>query len=268
MPELPEIHHLAKQMDRALTGRRIEAVEIRQEKCLNLPAGRFRELVEGKIIGRSKNRGKWVFTELHPEAWLLLNLGMGGDARLTRAGGDLPGTYQGRLDLDDGSVFTLRFWWFGYIHAADDLTRHKMTCDLGVNPLDKREFSLERFREMLRGRRGAIKQYLLDQRNVAGIGNVYAQDSLFMARLHPKRTIPSLSDDDIARLHAAIVDHLSMATKLGGLAYEKDLYGKPGGFSEFLVGYREGQPCPECGTAIEKIKTGSTSSFICPRCQV
>ncbi|HOS95029.1 MAG TPA: DNA-formamidopyrimidine glycosylase family protein, partial [Armatimonadota bacterium] len=128
MPELPEIHHLAKQMDRALTGRRIEAVEIRQEKCLNLPAGRFRELVEGKIIGRSKNRGKWVFTELHPEAWLLLNLGMGGDARLTRAGGDLPGTYQGRLDLDDGSVFTLRFWWFGYIHAADDLTRHKMTC--------------------------------------------------------------------------------------------------------------------------------------------
>jgi len=268
MPELPEIHHLAKQMDKALKGRRIESVDIRQEKCLNVPTTEFTELVQGKTIGRSANRGKWVFTELDPGAWLLLNLGMGGDARLVKAGGEVPAVYQGRFDLDNGSAFTLRFWWFGYIHASDDLASHKMTCDLGVDPLDRREFTLARFAEMLRGRRGAIKQYLLDKKNIAGIGNVYAQDSLFMASIHQKRTIPSLSEDDIGRLHAAIVEHLAMATKLGGLAYEKDLYGKPGGFSEFLVGYREDQTCPECGTAIEKVKTRSTSSSVCPKCQV
>jgi len=270
MPELPEIRHLAKQMDHALKGRCIADVEIRQEKCLNVPVARFRELVEGKAVAGCRYLGKWVFTELAPEAWLLLNLGMGGDARLHKPGEALPETYQACFHFEDGGALTLRFWWFGYIHAASahELPSHKMTADLGVDPLDPKAFTPEAFAALLKGRRGAIKQLLLDQRRIAGIGNVYAQDSLFMAGIDPRRAIPSLSDDDIQRLHRAIAEHLSEAARLGGLEFERDLYGKPGGFSAFKVGYREGQSCPECGTAIEKVKTGSTSSFICPVCQV
>ena len=118
-------------------------------------------------------------------------------------------------------------------------------------------------------RRGGIKSFLLDQKKIAGIGNAYVHDILFRARLHPLRTIPTLTDDDIKALHKAIGAEFRRSIRKGAAAYELDLFGKPGRFSgkDLLVGYREGKPCPECGTTIEKIKTGSTSSFICPVCQ-
>ncbi len=269
MPELPEIHNLAKQMDRTLRGLRIDAATIHQEKCLNLPVDEFESLTVGRTVGRSARRGKWVLTELTPGTRLLCNLGMGGDAFYHRPGEPLPEKYQVALRFEGGSALSLRFWWFGYVHAVAEeaLEQHKMTATLGVDPLSKREFSLARFRELLRGRRGALKQFLLDQGNVAGIGNVYIQDSLFLAGLHPKRPIPSLTDPEIERLHGALVRHLKETTALGGLRWEKDLFGRPGRFETFLVGYREGESCPTCGATIEKIKTGSTSSVSCPRCQ-
>ncbi len=270
MPELPEIHNLAKQMARKLKGLTIESVELKQPKCLNVPPKRFEKLVVGKTIGLVTSRGKWVFCALEPGGRLLLNLGMGGDCLYHKPGAKPPDKYQARFVFTDGSSLSLRFWWFGYIHAVaeGELAEHPMTATLGVDPLSKEEFSLERFLGMLEGRRGAIKQYLLDQKHIAGVGNVYAQDILFMARIHPKRTIPSLSDAERRALHGAIVEHLSAATKKGGLKYEKDLFGKEGGFSEFQVAYREGEACPVCGATIEKIKTGSTASYVCPKCQV
>ncbi|UCE10766.1 MAG: Fpg/Nei family DNA glycosylase, partial [Candidatus Thorarchaeota archaeon] len=119
------------------------------------------------------------------------------------------------------------------------------------------------------GRRGRIKSFLLDQKNLAGIGNVYIQDILFEARLHPDRKIPTLSEKELEGLYHAIGDVLNRSIRLGGLAYEKDFYGLNGRFGadEFLVGYKTGSPCPECGAEIVKIKTGSTSSYICPECQ-
>ncbi len=98
-------------------------------------------------------------------------------------------------------------------------------------------------------------------------GNVYIQDILFCARLHPNRRIPEVTEQERRALFDAIRENLRAATELGGLQYERDLFGQHGRFKDFLVGYREGQPCPECGTAIEKIKTGGTATFICPRCQ-
>jgi formamidopyrimidine-DNA glycosylase len=108
----------------------------------------------------------------------------------------------------------------------------------------------------------------MDQSKVAGIGNVYIQDILFQARLHPNRPIAKMSEDERFALYQAIVTNLAGATRLGGLAFEKDLYNRGGGFRDFLVGYREGKPCPKCGTVIQKIRAGATASFICPRCQV
>jgi formamidopyrimidine-DNA glycosylase len=140
-----------------------------------------------------------------------------------------------------------------------------MVGRLGPGALD---VSLEEFRGLLKGRRGAIKTFLLDQDRIAGIGNVYIQDPLFKARLHPLRSIQTLTDDEIAALWQAIRDTLQESIDAGGAPFELNLYGQKGGWSaSFLVGYREGQPCPECGTAVVKIKTGSTASYICPSCQ-
>jgi len=269
MPELPEIHNLARQMNRKLRGLTIDSVDVVQEKCLNMPAARFRKLLRGKMIGPISSRGKWVFVRIEPDAWVLLNLGMGGDTLYHKPGAALPGKYQVKLGFTDGSALTIRFWWFGYVHAATDeqLSDHKMTASLGLNPLSKREFAYDRFLQRLEGRKGAIKSFLLDQKHVAGIGNVYVQDILFRAGLHPNRTIPEITADERRKLHAAISEHIAEATRLGGLAYEKDLFGRPGRFREFAVGYREGEKCPQCGTTIEKIRTGSTASYICPACQ-
>jgi formamidopyrimidine-DNA glycosylase len=270
MPELPEIETLARQMDRKLKGLCIDNTEVHQPKCLNVPSAAFASALRGRTVGRSARRGKWVFTELLPDGWLLLNLGMGGGVLYHRPGRPAPDRHQVALRFGDGSALSIRFWWFGYVHVAarDGLPDHKLTADLGLDPLDKRAFTTERFALLLAGRRGAIKQFLLDQRHIAGIGNVYVQDALFLAGLHPNRTIPSLTDDDKRRLHAGIVEHLAEATAAGGLAFEQDLFGRHGRFNAFRVAYRTGEPCPTCGTPVEKVKTGSTASYICPACQV
>jgi formamidopyrimidine-DNA glycosylase len=140
-----------------------------------------------------------------------------------------------------------------------------MVGKLGPNALD---LSQEEFRGLLKGRRGAIKAFLSDQDRIAGIGNVYIQDPLFKARVHPLRSIQTLSDEEVAALWWAIRETLQASIDAGGAPFELNLYGQKGGWNaSFLVGYREGKPCPVCGTPVEKIKTGSTSSYICPSCQ-
>ncbi len=268
MPELPEIYNLAGQIDHALRGKTICTVEVRQGKCLNVPVGDFSGLVAGKKVGPVTSKGKWIFMRLEPEGYFLLSLGMGGNLLYHKPGESLPDKYQVAFTFDDGSRLSIGFWWFGYAHAVAGLKDHKMTAKLGVSPVS-REFTLEKFRAMLAKKKGSIKTALLDQAFIAGIGNVYAQDILFNARLHPDRKISSLSESEIKALYEAVVGNLKEAVALGGIAPEKDLSGQPGRLTMdmFRAGYREGKPCPVCGTPIEKIKTGSTASYICPKCQ-
>jgi formamidopyrimidine-DNA glycosylase len=141
-----------------------------------------------------------------------------------------------------------------------------MTTKLGPNALD---VSAEELKQMVAGRRGGIKSFLLDQTKIAGIGNAYIHDILFLAGLHPLRKIDTLSAEDITRLAKAIYDGLQPSVDKGGAFYEVGLSGERGGFTgeDILIGYKEDEHCPICGTKIKKIKTGSTSSFICPECQ-
>jgi len=270
MPELPEIVNLARQMTKELQGKRIAGIELTQPKCLNIPPERFRRRIVGKRIGETRARGKWLFTELNPSGHLLLNLGMGGDLRYHKRASTIPEKYQLRLTFADHTALTATFWWFGYVHLVPDeeLLGDKMTWRLGISPIEE-GFAVVNLRSMLSGRRGAIKSFLLDQKNIAGIGNVYIQDILFKAGLHPLRRIGTLTDSEIQALHGAMLDVLGKSIKLGGLRYERDLYGRRGryGAEHFLVGYKEDKPCPACGTLIVKIRTGSTSSYICPKCQ-
>lgn len=268
MPELPEIAILSKQMTKQLTGKRIADVHLTQPKCLNMPVKRYRRVI-GKRVNETTAKGKWLFTNLHPDS-LLLNLGMGGDLIYHKNEATIPQKYQLRISFKDESALTASFFWFGYIHLVfeKELPKHIMTNNLGISALDK-ELTVERFASLLSGRRGAIKSFLLDQRNISGIGNVYVQDPLFKAKIHPLRLIPTLRPREIQALYQSIQDVLNQSLRLGGLRYERNLYGRNGNYGpeNFLVAYKTGKPCPVCRTRIVKIRTGSTASYVCPNCQ-
>jgi len=268
--ELPELTVLSRQMTKEIVGKRISEVEVANPKCLNIPLEQFQKTVVGKAIRSVENRGKWLFIKLDSDHVLLFNPGMGADVIYFKSDDKLPEKYQIKFTLDDRTGFTVRVWWFCYLHLmhANKLGEHKLTAKLGITPLDKR-FTLDYFRQLLNKKRGNIKTFLLDQKNLAGIGNVYIQDILFNAKLHPNRIISSLTTTEIEALYKSIQSVLNDSIELGGLSYEKDFYGNKGGYGmeQFKVAYKPGKPCPTCQTTIQKIKTGLTSSFICPNCQ-
>jgi formamidopyrimidine-DNA glycosylase len=264
MPELPEIYTISQQMQKSLPGKIIAGIEILQPKCLNVEPEVFTAALSGGRINQVTYHGKWVFVQT-TQGWLLLCLGMGGEILLvTRE--TLPEKRRVIFDFDDQSCLAVNFWWFGYTHYTDQLANHKMTACLGPNAIDLDAAGL---RSLLQGRRGTLKTFLLDQDRIAGIGNFYIHDILFQARLHPLRPIQSLSESEISALHAAIQDRLGTSIRKGGFSYEQNLYGQKGSFGleDLIIAYKENKPCPVCGTAIQKIKTGSTSGFICPECQ-
>jgi len=264
MPELPEIIVLAREMQRELAGVSLTGVEVLQPKILNMPVREFCDAVIGaKVVGVTSH-GKWLKVETS-QGWLLLNLGMGGEILLSHRD-SLPEKHRLVLDLDSGSALAINFWWFGYVHFAADLADHPMTAQLGPHALD---VTLDEFRSLVRSSRGRIKSLLLNQRRIAGIGNVYVQDPLFRAGVHPLRPANALSEAELSSLWGALRETLQRSIDLGGSYWELDLYGDKGRWGEdhFLVAYREGQGCPACGTPVVKIKTGSTSSHICPVCQ-
>jgi formamidopyrimidine-DNA glycosylase len=264
MPELPESVARAKEMKKALVGKTITHIEVLQPKCLNVSEDAFTGALTGSQIIDVAHRGKWMMTETST-GWWLLCLGMGGEVLFVTRD-TLPEKYRLIIDFQDDSCLAVNFWWFGYSHYVKQLETHAMTSQLGP---DAWPMTLEEFTELLDNRRGGIKTFLLNQKHIAGMGNVYVQDPLFMAGLHPLRTINSLSHAEIKALWEGIQNYLGESIALDGAMWEKNLYGKRGGWddSHFLVAYQEGKPCPRCGTEIEKVKTGSTSSYICPACQ-
>jgi formamidopyrimidine-DNA glycosylase len=252
-------------MQQELVGKKIVDIEIVQPKSLNVPSAVFRaELVDATIRAVSYH-GKWIRVEMS-NGWLLLNLGMGGEILLV-TNDTMPEKYRLRFGFADGSCLAVNFWWFGYAHWASTLADHPMTAKLGPNALD---LSLDQFRALLKGRRSAIKPFLLNQARIAGIGNVTVQDPLFRARIHPMSSIAELSESDIDSIYNAIQHTLREAIEHGGSSGELNLYGKHGNWGKdfFAVAYRTDQECPSCSSIIEKIKTGSTSGYTCPQCQI
>lgn len=266
MPELPEIASRAAEMNSALKGKVISEISVSQPKCLNLPPEELRTNLSGAELQDSSYTGKWIKTRT-TRGWMLLNMGMGGEILLLDEK-PLPEKHRIIIDFSDSTRLSINFWWFGYLHfaALDQLQNHALTAKLGPNVLD---LSLEQFSDLCAHQKGRVKAFLLDQSRVAGIGNAYIHDILFMAGIHPMRMMNSLSMEEYSSLYQGIRDGLIPSLQKGGAFYETNLFGQKGGFQmeDILIGYREGQPCPKCGTPIQKIKTGGTSSFICPSCQ-
>jgi len=266
MPELPEIANRAKEMHEHLTGKQIASIEIVQPKCLNIAPEDFQKYVGGAYIRSTSFRGKWILTELD-KGWLLFNLGMGGEILLIKDN-NLPPKYRLLINFLDGDQLAVNFWWFGFVHycSRKGINEHPQVSKLGRNAL---ELSVDDLGRLIGQRKTAIKTILLDQTFIAGIGNAYVHDILFLARLHPLRPANSLNVEEQAGLIEAIHHGLEPSMEKGGAFYELNLFGQKGGFQieDTLVGYCEGQPCPVCKTPIVKIKTGSTSSYLCQNCQ-
>lgn len=266
MPEFPEIFSRASELQTVLPGKQFNKFEIIQPKSLNVSVDLFLQALTSAEVICVFNHGKWIFIETN-RGYLLVNLGMGGEITLCTPA-TLPAKHRFIIFLNTGEALAINFWWFGYIHyvPSDQLASHSLTASLGPNVLDLTEAE---FSNIITNQRGRLKAFLLDQKNLAGIGNAYIHDILFIARLHPLRPIASLTSTEITRLFSAIRQGLQPSLELGGAFYEQTIYGQPGGFTldHILIGYKEGKPCPICATPIQKIKTGSTASFICPACQ-
>jgi len=270
MAELPEIAKLAGQMNDTLRGKTVRSIDLLQEKCANIPQDEFQRRTEGAKVEGVRNKGKWIVTSLGNDENILLSLGMGADILYFEDEGHLPEKYQIKVLFTDGSGYTARFWWFGKFLLASgaELRSEPNTKDIAIDPFDEK-FTPEYFESLLKGKKTQIKAFLMNQKNVGGIGNMYMHDVLFKARLHPQKKISDMGADDVKLLYKSITELMNLSREKGAFAYENDFFGQKGGYTTeyFLVGYQENKPCPVCGEKIVMLKTGSTSSFICPKCQ-
>ncbi len=270
MPELPEVETIAKGLRPWLVGRAILSAVVRWPRTVAQPSpDAFAERVAGRRVVSVGRRGKYVVIGLD-EGWLLVHLKMSGRLRAARAGEPFDVHTHLILGLDDGYQLRLHdVRKFGRVYLVDDPAR--VTAALGPEPLDA-AFSLVDFQHLLARRRGRLKPLLLNQAFLAGIGNIYADEVLFSARLHPLRTADSLVPAEQIRLYEGIRTVLQRAVTGRGTTLDDggyvDAEGRSGGYQDQIAVYgRGGEPCIRCGSPVERIVVGGRSTHFCPQCQ-
>ncbi len=272
MPELPEVETVARSLAPQLVGRQIVALEhLDWERMVETPAVElFRELIIGRQIRRVGRRAKWVLIELDAGWTLAIHLRMSG--HLTVHG---PGEIARRhvhlvLKLSGGErLFFDDERKFGRVRLLDAAGLAALDAAHGPEPLDER-FGVADLANILSGRRTTLKQLLLDQRLLAGMGNIYVSEALWLAWLHPLLPAHAVDPQEVGALHAAIrqVLHQAIAHEGSSLRNYRDGYGRRGQNQEhFLVYDRANRPCQRCGTTIERLVIAQRSSFFCPLCQ-
>jgi formamidopyrimidine-DNA glycosylase len=271
MPELPEVETVARGLRAALVGHAINGAKVLWTRSIIPPdpAAFIRRLI-GQTITHVGRRGKWLVISLSGDDTLLIHLRMSGRL-VIESEACLDGRHLRVLFLlDDGRrVSFVDQRKFGRLHLTDSPAQ--VLGDLGPEPLSD-GFTPERLEEMLKSRRGHIKPLLLDQRFLAGLGNIYADETLWRARIHPLRAANTLTRAEVQRLHEAIRAVLASAIASGGTTLEDAAYrqadGQAGEFAGELAAYgRTGQPCPRCGQAIRRIKVSQRGTHFCPHCQ-
>jgi len=269
MPELPEVETVVRDLRRLVVGATIGDVEVIRPDLIEGPAAAFRDGMRDRPIRDVQRRAKNIVLDLGTDR-LVINLGMTG--RVTVAGeGELEPTHLGvRFALSDGRRIDYRdprrFGKLSLLPLGEWLAR---SGRMGLEPLDD-GFAATALHQLTRSSRSPIKTWLMDQRRVVGIGNIYASEALFRAGITPRRAARRLTRAETARLHGAIRDVLREAVDFRGttLLDYRDADGKPGAFSARLRVYdRAGEPCRSCGEPIRRIVQGGRSTFFCGRCQ-
>ncbi len=271
MPELPEVETIRRQIEPELVGRRIESMEVFDERLTRpVPPREVERAVTGRRIGSVGRRGKYLMVRLEGGMWLVMHLRMTGnivlgeprsDVRFLRAVIRL----EGRTTL----LFTDARRFGTAVVLEDAEVEAYMDARAGVEPLSER-LTAERICELAAGRRAPLKSFLMVQDGIAGIGNIYADEALWRARLHPLSPAGSMRLEHCERLREGIVGALEAGLDNGGASIDdyRDALGAEGTMQdEFLVHNREGQPCPRCGTEVRRIVLGGRSTYFCPGCQ-
>jgi len=288
VPELPEVETVCRQLEPELQGRKIEALEVLDARwCRPVSPRTLERAIAGTRIERLGRRGKYLLLALEGEHTLVMHLRMTGNLVLVEGERRLDPSegmrlYEGersaserymraRFRLDDGR----QLWFtdprrFGEAFLIEDAKLEERFAKLGVEPLSD-DFTPEALGEAAAGRTAPLKSFLLDQSRVAGVGNIYADEALFRARLHPLSPAGSMKPEHLGAIRDAVVAALEAGIERGGASIDdyRDGRGEKGAMQdEFLVHTREGEECPRCGGTIARIVVGGRSTYFCPGCQV
>lgn len=270
MPELPEVETTRRGIEPHLVGRTIAGATVREPRLRwPVPVAAVRKLTGARITAVER-RAKYLLVRTG-RGTLMLHLGMSGSLRVVPA--DTPAAAHDHFDLalDDGHCLRLRDpRRFGSVHVLPAGTdRHALLDGLGPEPFDP-EFDGDHLYERARGRRRAVKDFLMDGRIVAGVGNIYAAEALFAAGIHPGRAAGRIARARYARLARELRRVLGRAIERGGTTLRDftNADGDPGYFRISLAVYgREGQPCRRCGATLRALDRGQRATVYCPRCQ-
>ena len=267
MPELPEVETIKNELLPRVLGRTIMSIDIAWDGMVKQQAAEdFRTRVTGQTITGLNRRGKYLFFSLGSGEKLVMHMKMTGSLIVNPINDRFTRTM---FHLDNGD--TLHFWdprKFGKMWLVSD--ESDVTNKLGPEPLEG-DFTSDVLAQRLKNRTAPVKPVLLDQSVIAGIGNMYADEALFDAKIHPLKTAGTLSAEEIEKLHESILRVLNKALILKGASVRNYIRpdGSPGtAHDEFNVAHGVGKNCPNCGTPIERIVVRGRGTYYCPKCQV
>jgi formamidopyrimidine-DNA glycosylase len=305
MPELPEVETIRGQLSPLVEGRTLRRMEILDARWSRpLDPEELSSALEGRRVERLRRRGKYLVWSFEGDVHLAQHLRMTGavlvEPAAGRSGVDPPHTRvrleltrklaggagsrdRARPDADAGNTATVardraglrlaivdpRRFGTGELLLGSEALDAFFVERLGIEPLDER-FTAEQLKRLARGRRAPIKAFLLDQRRVAGVGNIYADEALFRAGVHPLRPAGRLSRGQYAALRDGVIEALQAGIDARGATIDdfRDVDGVSGSFQDqFLVHRRAGEPCPRCGAEIVKMVVGGRGSYVCETCQ-
>ncbi|GAC1320718.1 MAG: bifunctional DNA-formamidopyrimidine glycosylase/DNA-(apurinic or apyrimidinic site) lyase [Thermoleophilaceae bacterium] len=272
MPELPEVETIRQKLAPSLLRRRLVRLDVLDPRwCEPAGAEELAAAVEGRTVNALARRGKYLILELDDEVHLVLHLRMTGNI-LIAGDGAAPPHLRARLAFDSGDHALFvdpRRFGTGIVLLGDEARDTYFAARLGVEPLGPL-FTSDALRALAAGRSAPVKAFLLSQERIAGVGNIYADEALFRARVHPLRPVGSLTRRQIALLRDAVVESLEAGIDARGATIDDFRHpdGARGSFQDrFLVHRREGEPCPRCGSKIRKMRAAGRGTYVCERCQ-
>lgn len=269
MPELPEVETIVRGLRPALVGRTVVGVRVLRPDVLRQTPRRFSHALRNRTFESVSRRGKNIVARLSDDAVLVVNLGMTG--RLLVSAPSAAGTHPAvRFSLDQGPPLVYDdVRRFGVLEALDDEAWTERSRKLGPEPLSP-SFTARRLHADLSASVSPVRSWLLDQRRVAGVGNIYANEALHLAGIHPRRAARSVSEVEARALHRTLRQVLRTAIRNRGTTLRdyRDASGATGDNAGTLRVYgRDGRPCLSCTERIERLVFGNRSAFYCPRCQ-
>jgi formamidopyrimidine-DNA glycosylase len=270
VPELPEVETIRRQLAPAVEGRRLAQIRVVDPRwCEPAPPEAIADALNGRTIERLGRRGKYLVMSFEDDVHLVMHLRMTGNMLLTV---EEPKHTRVRMELDDAQKLLfvdVRRFGTGDVLLGSDALAEYFASRLGVEPLSP-DFTAAALHEQAHGRKQPVKAFLLNQERIAGVGNIYADEALFRARIHPLKPVGALRRPQIESLRRAVVESLNAGIDAKGASIDdyRHVDGAPGSFQDrFLVHLRKGKPCVRCGTLIQKMRAAGRGTYICPRCQ-